>query len=122
MLTAEQRGEVAPSHLVGHSITSSARASSVGGTSRPRTLQGFVADPFGRKVRRRYKAALRGSLGFTAFSSSVAALGSHAIARTHVISNKQVNPKTLAKSTANGPKAMRNRNGFMRIVIFPQVT
>ena len=40
------------------------------------TVQGFVADPFGRRVRRRYKAALRGSLGFTAFSSSVAALGS----------------------------------------------
>jgi hypothetical protein len=25
------------------------------------TVQGFVADPFGRRVRRRYKAALRGS-------------------------------------------------------------
>jgi len=47
----------------------------------PEPFKGFVADPFGRKVRRRYKAALRGSLGFTAFSSSVAALCSHAIAR-----------------------------------------
>src|SRR6516225_6200983 len=32
---AEQRDEVAASHLRGHSITSSARASSVGGTERP---------------------------------------------------------------------------------------
>jgi hypothetical protein len=58
-----------------------------------------------------------GPLAFQAFS--VAALGSHAIARKHVISNKQASPKTLAKSTAIGPKAMRNSNGFMRIVISP---
>jgi hypothetical protein len=83
------------------------------------TVQGFVADPSGRKVRPRYKAALRGSVGFTAFSSSVAALGSHAIARTHVIRNKQASPKTLIKSTANGPKAMRNRNGLTRIGFWP---
>src|SRR5262249_20282699 len=36
--SAEQRYELAPFHLCGHSITSSARASSVGGTSRPRAL------------------------------------------------------------------------------------
>jgi hypothetical protein len=41
------------------------------------------------------------------------------MARTHVISNKQASPTTLAKSTANGPKAIRNRNGFMRISIRP---
>src|SRR6516164_7057729 len=35
---AEQRDELASLHLRGHSITSSARASSVGGTSRPNTL------------------------------------------------------------------------------------
>src|SRR5215471_4198560 len=33
--TAEQRDEIAPLHLRGYSITSSARASSVGGTVRP---------------------------------------------------------------------------------------
>ena len=44
---------------------------------------------------------------------------SHAIAPTHIISNKQASPKTLAKSTAIGPKAMRNSNGFMRIGIRP---
>ena len=36
--TAEQGGELATPHLRGHSITSSARASSVGGTSRPSAL------------------------------------------------------------------------------------
>src|SRR6516164_561289 len=36
---AEQRDELAPLHLRGHSITASARASSVGGTSRPSALQ-----------------------------------------------------------------------------------
>src|SRR5262249_36197157 len=35
---AEQRDELAPLHLRGHSMTSSARASSVGGTSRPSSL------------------------------------------------------------------------------------
>src|SRR5262249_44727806 len=35
---AEQRDEGAPLHLRGHSITSSARASSVGGMSMPRAL------------------------------------------------------------------------------------
>src|SRR5262245_18824937 len=35
---AEQGDELAPLHLRGHSITSSARASSVGGTSRPSAL------------------------------------------------------------------------------------
>jgi hypothetical protein len=40
------------------------------------------------------------------------------MARTHTISNQQASPKTLAKSTAIGPKAMRNRNGFMRIGIW----
>src|SRR6516165_6925857 len=36
--TAEQRDELAALHLRAHSITSSARSSSVGGTSRPRAL------------------------------------------------------------------------------------
>src|SRR6516165_8847791 len=36
--TAEQRDELAPFHRCNHSITSSARASSVGGTSRPSAL------------------------------------------------------------------------------------
>src|SRR6516162_395405 len=35
---AEQRDELAPLHLRGHSITSSARASSDGGTVRPSSL------------------------------------------------------------------------------------
>ena|SRR5439155_1384108 len=35
---ADQRDEVAPSNLTDHSMTSSARASSVGGTSRPSAL------------------------------------------------------------------------------------
>src|SRR5262249_9725121 len=35
---AQHRDELAPLHLRGHSITSSARASSVGGTSRPSAL------------------------------------------------------------------------------------
>src|SRR5262249_48636300 len=35
---AEQRDELAPFHRCNHSITSSARASSVGGTSRPSAL------------------------------------------------------------------------------------
>src|SRR6516164_6172543 len=35
---AEERDEIAPFHRCNHSITSSARASSVGGTSRPRAL------------------------------------------------------------------------------------
>src|SRR5262249_40827907 len=35
---AEQRNELAAFHLRGHSITSSARASNVAGTSRPSTL------------------------------------------------------------------------------------
>ena len=44
---------------------------------------------------------------------------SHAMARTHIIiSNQPASPKTLAKSTAIGPKATRNRNGFMRIGIW----
>ena len=42
---------------------------------------------------------------------------SHAPPRTHIISNQQASPITLAKSTAIGPKAMRYRNGLMRIVI-----
>src|SRR5215469_13421898 len=44
-------------------------------------------------------------------------MASHAPARTHIISNQQASPITLAKSTAIGPKAMRYRNGLMRIVI-----
>ena len=41
---------------------------------------------------------------------------SHAMARTHIVSNPQASPIILAKSTAIGPKAMRNRNGFIRNV------
>src|SRR5262249_20707947 len=44
-------------------------------------------------------------------------MASHAPPRTHIISNQQASPITLAKSTAIGPKAMRYRNGLMRIVI-----
>ena len=44
-------------------------------------------------------------------------MASHAPARTHIISNQPASPIALAKSTAIGPKAMRYRNGFMRIVI-----
>jgi len=40
------------------------------------------------------------------------------MARTHTVSNQQASPNTLAKSTASGPKAMRYRNGSMRIVIW----
>ena len=39
------------------------------------------------------------------------------MARTHMISNQQASPIALAKSTVSGPKAMRYRNGFMRMVI-----
>src|SRR6516162_1589677 len=42
-------------------------------------------------------------------------VGSHAMARTHMISNQHTSPIALAKSTAIGPKAMTYRNGFMRI-------
>ena len=44
-------------------------------------------------------------------------MANHAPARTHIISNQPASPIALAKSTAIGPKAMRYRNGFMRIVI-----
>src|SRR5215471_21470631 len=44
-------------------------------------------------------------------------MASHAPARTHIISNQPASPIALAKSTAISPKAMRYRNGFMRIVI-----
>ena len=42
---------------------------------------------------------------------------SHAPARTHIISNQPASAIALAKSTAIGPKAMRYRKGFTRIVI-----
>jgi hypothetical protein len=42
-------------------------------------------------------------------------VGSHAMARTHMISNQHTSPIALAKSTAIGRKAMTYRNGFMRI-------
>src|SRR5262245_27872411 len=38
---AEQRDECAALHLCGHSITSSARASKIGGTSKPKALAVF---------------------------------------------------------------------------------
>jgi len=38
---ADERDELAPSHLRGHSITSSARTRSVGGTSKPRAFAVF---------------------------------------------------------------------------------
>src|SRR5262245_50630463 len=44
-------------------------------------------------------------------------MANHAPTRTHIISNQPASPIALAKSTAIGPKAMRYRNGFMRIVI-----
>jgi hypothetical protein len=37
-------------------------------------------------------------------------------ARTHIISKQQASPIALPNSTAIGPKAMRYRNGFTRIV------
>src|SRR6516164_1983579 len=42
-------------------------------------------------------------------------VGSHAMARTHMISKQHTSPIALAKSTAIGRKAMTYRNGFMRI-------
>ena len=39
------------------------------------------------------------------------------MARTDTISNQQASPIALAKSTASGPKAMRYRNGLMRIYL-----
>src|SRR5262249_16845981 len=42
-------------------------------------------------------------------------VSSHAMARTHMISNQHTSPIALAKSTAIGRKAMTYRNGFMRI-------
>jgi len=33
---------------------------------------------------------------------------SHAMARTHIVSNKQASPRILAKSTATCPKARRS--------------
>src|SRR6516162_7993395 len=33
--------------------------------------------------------------------------------RTHIVSNAQASPTTLAKSTAMGPKAVRYRNSFI---------
>ena len=42
---------------------------------------------------------------------------SHVKPWTHTISNQQASPNTVAKSIARGPKAMRYRNGLMRIGI-----
>src|SRR5262249_1679759 len=49
---AEQRDERASLHLRGHSITSSARASSVGGTSRPSALAVKIGQTTGSDYRR----------------------------------------------------------------------
>ena len=49
---------------------------------------------------------------------SLGAMRNLKMARTHMVSNQQASPNTLAKSTATCPKTMRYRNGFMRIGIW----